>query len=138
MLESGKLLCCFTDILGKSEHPHGGHDFIPTLRLSPRNIWGTLWTMQEPLRRPKGDRELHHFPKLWPYSRPATGLKGKKEGDAEFEAFFPLLGEEQPVFGECFNSSASAPPGHQVGRREGISEATPRPNFQTIKAQGPP
>lgn len=35
MLESGNLLCCFTDILGKSEHPHGGREFIPALRLFP-------------------------------------------------------------------------------------------------------
>lgn len=69
---------------------------------------------------------------------PIPQLKEKKEGDAEIEAFFPLLGEEQPVFGECLNSSESAPLGHQVGRREGSSEATPRPNFQTIKAQRPP
>lgn len=42
MLESGKSLCCCTDILGKSEHPHGGREFIPALRAFPLEHLGNV------------------------------------------------------------------------------------------------
>lgn len=66
MLQSGKLLYCFTDIFVKSEHHHVGHDFISAyLQTFLLDHLGNTLDNAEASEEAKGgqeDREGHHFP----------------------------------------------------------------------------
>lgn len=66
MLQSGKLLYCFTDIFVKPEHHHVGHYFISAyLQTFPLDHLGNTLDNAEASEEAKGGqggREGYHFP----------------------------------------------------------------------------
>lgn len=64
MFESGKLLCCFTDIVGKTEHPHAGHDFILSPQTFPPEHLGNALDNAGASEEAKRRQRTPAFPKI--------------------------------------------------------------------------
>ena len=123
----------------KSEHHHVGHYFISAyLQTVPLDHVGNTSDnaeVSEGAEWGQGGREEHHFPTQSENSGPIPDklLAWRKEGKGHSVlAPLSLLDDMQPAVAVRFDSLWAA---FQVERRKGVSEATPRPSFQTIKEQ---